>query len=167
MTTSITRSATFTISDARYVASKLGADLRNLNARYGCPSLADIDDYVEETAQYLRHGYLNTVDYGFKDSDRWVLRLRYTAVAGGHLSDATPGGLPSAVEVAGYPFYSYLKTNAAFDALTSVEQQEFQGTLPVKRTGAAEPTANAGSYGSSRQYSRNGNGLSRDVYRTY
>jgi hypothetical protein len=165
MTTSITRTSTFTITDARYVASKLGADLRNLNARYGEPRLSDIANYVEETAQYLKAGYLERVDFGFKDGDRWILRLRYTAVAGGQLRDEAPGGLPSASAVAGYPFYSYLSQNSAFFALTSTEQEDFKAALPVPRKGAPEPSANGGIHGHSSQYSRNGAGLTRDVYR--
>ncbi|MEV0545073.1 hypothetical protein [Nocardia salmonicida] len=164
MTTSITRSSSFTITDARYVASKLGANLRNLNARYGKPELSMIDDYIEETAQYLKAGYLDTVDFGFKDGDRWVLRMRYTAAAGGQLRDEPPGGLPSAVEVAGYSFCSYLKHNAAFSALPSDEQDAFEAGLPFQRSGAPEPTAAAGIHGNSSQYSRNGVGLSRDIY---
>ncbi|WP_039798002.1 HORMA-1 domain-containing protein [Nocardia araoensis] len=164
MTTSTTRSSSFTITDARYVASKLGANLRNLNARYGKPELSMIDQYIEETAQYLKAGYLDTVDFGFKDGDRWILRLRYTAAAGGQLRDEPPGGLPSAVDVAGYSFYSYLKQNEEFSALPSAERDTFKKKLPFQRSGAPEPSATAGSYGSSSQYSRNGVGLNRYIY---
>ena len=164
MTTSMTRSSTFTYTDAKYVASKLGADLLNLNARYGKPTREAIDAYVEETAQYLRHGYLTSVDFGFKDGDEWVLRLRYEAVAGGQLRDEAPGKLPSAGELAGYPFYSYLISNQAFGSMTHAQQGEFTATLPIQRTGAAEPAANGGSTSGFSQYARNGNGLGRNVY---
>jgi hypothetical protein len=163
MTTSLTRSATFSITDARYVASKLGADLRNLNARYGYPVLSRIPDYVEETAQYLKAGYLNTVDFGFKDGARWVLRLRYRAVSG-QLADAVPGALPSALEVAGYPFHSFLDQNSAYLAASQAERDAFEATLPFQRTAGVEPTALSGSYGHQAQYSRNGGGLNRDIY---
>lgn len=161
----MTRTSTFTITDARYVASKLGADLRNLNARYGKPALSMIEDYVEETAQYLKAGYLDTVDFGFKDGDRWILRLRYTAGSGGQLRDETPGGLPSAVDVADYGFYSYLKSNEVFSELAASEQDAFKERLSIQRTGAPEPFANMGTHGNGSEYSRNGAGLSRDVYR--
>ena len=39
MTATATRTATFTITDARYVGAKVGADLRLLNILYGRPSL--------------------------------------------------------------------------------------------------------------------------------
>lgn len=167
MTTSLTRSSTFSYTDAKYVASKLGADLLNLHTRYARPLRADIEDYVEETAQYLRHGYLTSVDFGFKDGDRWVLRLRYTAVAGGQLRDETPGGLPSAYDVAGHSFHSYLIRNDAYWNLSDAQRAEFNATLPIKRTAGAEPTAFAGNTGGSSQYSRNGAGLGRNVYTAF
>jgi hypothetical protein len=164
MTYSLTRTATFTITEARYIASKLGADLRNLNARYGWPRQQKIPDFVEETAQYLKAGYLDYVDFGFKNGEEWKLRLRYTAIAGGQLRDDVPGGLPSAYDVAPYQFHSFLRQNDAFDALTAEARAAFKATLPIDRTPGTEPTAHAGSYGSSAQYSRSGHGLDRSLY---
>lgn len=47
MTGTYARSASFTITDARYVGAKVGADLRLLHNYYGKPSLDDIEEYVE------------------------------------------------------------------------------------------------------------------------
>lgn len=166
MTTSMTRTSTYTMTDARQIASKMGADLRNLNIRTGYPRLGDIPDFVEEVAQYLRNGYLDNVSFGFKDGVSWILRLRYQALEGGYLSDGAPGGLPN-VDVRGYPFYSYLRQNSAYDRLTSAEKQWFKATLPVLRTPADEPTAFGGITSNNASYARNGIGLGRDVYRAY
>ena len=164
MTYSATRTASFTITDARHVASKIGADLRNLNAVYGKPSLTSIDDYVEEVALVLRDGYLKTVDFGFKSGDVWKLRLRYTATIGGSLRDDNPGRLPYDAPVAGVPFYSYLTYSSAFNALTYDKQTAYKATLPVQRTGANEPSLGGGTYGTAASYARNGHGVGRDVY---
>lgn len=164
MTNSLTRSASFTITDARYIASKVGADLRNLNSVYGAPNLNDIDDYVEEVAQLLKAGYLNTVDYGFKSGDVWRLRLRYTATIGGQLRDDTPGRLPYDAPVAGVPFYSYLHYSSAFSSLDDVRRKEFKESLPITRTGADEPGLGGGSYGTSATYARNGQGVGRQIW---
>jgi Bacterial HORMA domain family 1 len=164
MTYSLTLSASFTITDARHVASKVGADLRNLNSVYGAPALGSIDDFVEEVAQLLKAEYLNTVDYGFKSNDGWKLRLRYTATIGGQLRDDTPGRLPYDALVNGLPFYSYLRYNSAFQALDSAEQRVFEATLPVERSGAEEPGLGVGSYGTSASYARNGQGVGREVW---
>src|SRR3954463_15068972 len=104
MTSSMTRSAVdaFTLTHARYVGAKIGADLRLLANFYGKPALQDIDAYVEEAAVLLRDGYLDTVDFGFRlqNVNAWKLRLRYTATLGGHLVDDRPGGFPATVSVA-------------------------------------------------------------------
>jgi Bacterial HORMA domain family 1 len=167
MATSITASSTFTITDARYVASKMGADLRNLNARYNRPAADTIDDFVLEAAMCLKAGYLKSVDFGFKKGNEWILRLRYTAVAGGQLRDNAPGGLPAPADVTGFSFYSYLIWNDIFLALTTEERETFRATLPFLRGNADEPTTSSGRYGSNSEYSRHGTGLSRDVYSAF
>ncbi len=90
MTYALTRNATFSITDARHIASKVGADLRRLSAVYGQPPLSVLDLYIEEVALLLKAGYLRTIDFGFKSGEVWKLRLRYTATAGGNLRDDNP-----------------------------------------------------------------------------
>jgi hypothetical protein len=171
MTYALTRTAseTFTITQARYVGAKVGADLRMLANLYGKPALDDIDDYAEEVALLLRDGHLGTVDFGFKqpDGNAWRLRLRYTATAGGHLLDNRPGSFPSAAAVAGLPFYSFLTYSASFQRLTADERRRIKATLPVQRTDGVEPTANFGTFTSGHGYSRNGIGVDRSVYSAF
>src|SRR4051812_17930446 len=104
MTSTGTLTASFTLTEARYVAAKIGADLRMINGIYGRPALADIDDFVEEAAMLLRDGYLGTVSYGFRETSTnlWKFRLRYTATTGGHLLDSRPGNLPATLSIAIY-----------------------------------------------------------------
>jgi hypothetical protein len=164
MSYSTTSTATFTITDARHIASKVGADLRNLNSVYGKPPLSSIDDYVEEVALLLKRGYLRTVDFGFKSGGDWKFRLRYTATIGGSLRDDNPGRLPYDAPVDGVPFYSYLTYSSSYDALTYAQQVALIATLPVQRTGATEPGLGGGTYGTSTSYARNGQGVGREVF---
>ena len=171
MTATLTRSAsdTFTITQARYVGAKVGADLRLISNLYGKPDPGNIGDYVEEIALLLRDGYLGTVDFGFrqKDTNAWKLRLRYTATTGGQLLDNRPGSFPTTSAVAGLPFYSYLTYSTKFLLLAASKQEEIKQGLPFQRVGAAEPTAHSGTFTSGHGYSRNGAGVSRDVYLAY
>jgi hypothetical protein len=166
MTGTGTRTASFTITDARYVGAKIGANLRQLNALYGHPALPWIDMYVEEAALLLRDGYLGTVSFGFRDTsaNEWKLRLRYTATAGGHLMDSRPGSLPTNASIASCSFYSYLSYSSKFQDLTAAEQAAILADLPVKRVGAEEPAARYGSTASGHGYARNGVGVARDVF---
>lgn len=167
MTQSYVTSSTFTITDARYVAAKMGADLRGLYTRYNKPNADAIEDYIEEVAQCLKHGYLSTVDFGFKHDDQWRLRLRYTATVGGQLTDSSPGRLPAAVQLANCTFHSYMSWSASFLALPRADREAFAATLPIRRTPAPAPSLGAGRYSNAAEYSRNGAGLSRDVYSAF
>jgi Bacterial HORMA domain family 1 len=169
MTASATRTATFTITDARYVGAKIGADLLILNSLYGSPSLARIDDYAEEAALLLRDGYLGTVDYGFRDAatNSWKLRLRYTATTGGRLLDSHSGGLPIGSAVAGYSFCSFLIYSTAFRTLTAQRQEAVLSALPFRRSGGDEPVTGLGNSQSGHGYGRNGAGVTRDVFTAF
>ncbi len=164
MSGSFSTTATFTITDARYVGAKIGADLRLLHAYYGCPSVARIGEYAEEAALLLRDGHLRAVDYGFKTGDAWTLRLRYTATIGGLLADDRPGQLPSAAALAGSSFYSFLTYSPAFHALPADRRAAVEAALPITRGHADEPTARAGATTAGHGYGRNGAGVARDVY---
>lgn len=164
MTISSTRSSTFTITNAREIAASVGADLRNLYSKYGDPSPSRIERFTEELALYLKAGYLDFVQFGFRDGDRWVLKLQYTAVAGGYLRNDTPGGLPSAMAVVGYDFYSYLEQSAAFFDLSAADRAAFKATLPTDRTPGTAPSANRAAMTTGTQFSNNGRGVDRSVY---
>ena len=166
MTATGTRTVAFTITDARYVGAKIGADLRLLNALYGQPALPLIDDFVGEAALLLRDGYLRTVDYGFRDetADAWKLRLRYTATSGGYLLDSRPGSLPTTAAVTGYDFFSFLTYSAAYHALSAGQQATVRDRLPLSRVAGAEPATGSGRLTAGHGYGRNGVGVTRDLY---
>lgn len=167
MTSSLTRSASFTLTDARYVGAKIGADLRVLRAVYGKPGdLAMIDNYVEEVALLLNKGYLGTVDYGFRDTNAgvWKLRLRYRATIGGDLVDTNPGGVPRTKNVTGLSFHSYLSYSNVFNSLPWAEQSAFKQTLPISRTTAEETPLALGGNTPDRTYGHHGACVSRDVF---
>lgn len=165
MTGSLTRSASFTITDARYVGAKVATDLRLLHNLYGRPTLATIDDFAEEVALLLKDGYLHTVDYGFCDTtDAWKLRLRYRATTGGQLLDSRPGSYPRDLPLEDYTFCSYLTYSTTFHLLDTADRARFEATLPFQRGTADAPTAYSGTTTSGHGYGRNGTGVLRDVY---
>jgi hypothetical protein len=166
VTASITRTAAATITDARYVGAKVGADLRQLNSLYGRPDLCSIENFAEEIAILLNGGNLGTVDFGFYDPtlDAWRLRLRYRATIGGYLIDSRPGSLPRDADVGGLPFLSYLTYSAAFLSRTQADQDKIKKSLPVTRTPGSEPSASAGTSRSGGSYGRTGIGVDRDIY---
>src|ERR1039458_5230158 len=126
MTTTHTATTTFTIANARYITSKVAADLRQLNLFYKSPSAERIKQFAEEAAVLLNGGHLERVDYGFKRKSlvgdlRWVLLLRYT-VRNGVLEDDHAGRVPPGVDIDGATFASYLTYSSAFLGLSVADQ---------------------------------------------
>ena len=63
---SYTLTKTFTRTSARYIASKVVADLRLMRIYYGRPSNAKIVDYFSELTEFLVYRYVAQIEYGFQ-----------------------------------------------------------------------------------------------------
>ncbi|WP_280331289.1 hypothetical protein [Nocardia wallacei] len=75
MTTSYTTTTTETFSkaSARYIASKIATDLRQLQRYYDAPTDSEIDSYAEEATVLSQHSCIEKVLYGFQRSGSWIL----------------------------------------------------------------------------------------------
>lgn len=169
MSMSATRTVTFSATSARYLTSKIAADLRTMYFVYGFPTLQEVDEYADEAAQLLLQGYLGSVAYGLRRPTssggmEWVLQLRYTVNSSGMLTDDHPGGVPRNAPTAGVSFYSYLTYSAAFNALPDASRAEIKRALPVQRSSALETPLAGGSTSGSRAYSRDGVSLARETF---
>lgn len=160
-------STTFSITNARYVTSKVKTDLKLLQRLYGQPNDKDINDYGEEAAQLLSKGLLGVVTYGFRINGNWIPpTLRYVACNDGTLvGDERAGRVPAGLDVTGASFYSYLTYSSKWEGLSAAEQEAVKDALAIKRTGSPEPGASGGYWASDRSYSSNGSGVSRDTLR--
>jgi len=169
MTATFTTTKTFTITHARYVTSKVAADLRQLRLFYGQPADDRIDAFAEEAAILLRDGYLERVDYGFKQNsqhsgEQWVLLLRYT-VRNGELTDDHAGRVPPGVNLSGAWFASFLEYSTKFILLSHAEQARVKADLPIVRSSGDEAGFVVGTWTGDRTYSSNDQGLGRSVFR--
>jgi hypothetical protein len=168
MTYSTTTTNTFSLTSAKYVASKVAADLRYIRALYGKPDESDIERWIEELVLWIQSGYLGTVTYGFKRDDKWVVAARYAADrSGGLTQDDSTGRLAPGVDVSGCSFYNYLTHSDAWSRLTASQQAAFEATLPFQRTGADEPGVAGGFWQEDRAYSADGGGVRRSTIRRY
>ncbi len=169
MSSTFTTSRTFTITHARYVTSKVAADLRQVQLFYGRPDDEQIDAYAEEAALLLRDGYLERVDYGFRHQDlqrgaQWVLLLRYIA-RNGELDDDHSGRIPPGVDLSGTSFWSYLTYTAPFFALNDAERDRVKAALPIQRSAGREAGFVNGTWSGDRTYSSAGQGVARSVFK--
>ena len=166
MTTSYTRAetATFSLASARYVASKVATDLRQLQRHYGRPSDQEITDYATEAAVLAYRRYLEKVIYGFRRGNDWILTLEYTAVDGTLTADDRAGGVYRRADVSGAVFYSFLYRTAAWWQLTDRERDDINDTVPIRRVSGTDPGYVGGQRVVDRAYSAHGTGLQRSSY---
>jgi hypothetical protein len=165
MSSTFTRSETFTRSDARYVASKMAADLYRMQRLYGRPTDSEIENTILEVIELLWRGYLLDVHIGFKRNGTWVVAVRYEAHNGGLVADDNAGGVPAGVDVTGATHYNYLRYNNTFFALSPDERERIEASLPWRRTTGNLPGDGGGYWAIDRTYSRNGGGTARSTFR--
>ncbi len=159
---------TFTIVHARYLASKISADMHLFAAYYGSPSESHIRNLAEELAQLLKGGYVADYEFGFKKEDAWVVSCRYTIdESGGTTTDDRPGRVVSTVDVTGASFYTYLTKSWKWSQLDESEREDIEKSLPIQRTTADRPGDGNGYRVSDKTYSTNGTSAARSSFRPY
>ncbi len=160
-----TNSQTFTITHAKQLAAKVATDLKRIQRLYnGGPNDDWISQYEEEVSQLLKYGYLNTVTYGFKRNDKWIIpTIKYTAdelYAGN--TDDDPGRVPVGADITGAYFTSFLTYSSKWFELTYDEREKFKEGLPFKRGHGNEPAAD-GYFSSDKTYSSGGKSINRST----
>jgi hypothetical protein len=162
-------SESFTVTHARYLATKVATDLLRLQRFYGGPPTTTIDAYEGELVALLKGDYIETVTYGYHRDSRWVpgATLRYRARSGSNLSDDDPGQLRPGADVTNARFYSFLAYTDKWFALPGIQRQQIAEGLPFQRTEGSEPGVENGYWSTDRAYSAGGRGLARSVIRSY
>lgn len=170
----VTESATFTLTHAKYISSKVAADLKRLQRLYpGSLTDSEIASYETEITELLKNGYLQEVTYGYQrkigDNKVWIQpTLIYAAqdLAGSYWDDDDPGRIEAGADVSGAYFTSYLTYTSAWSRLTDAQQSTFKAALPFQRTGMPQPTIN-GYLTTDRSYSAGGRALNRSSVRSF
>lgn len=164
MTSTYTHSEaqTFTITNAKYLASKVETDLMRLHRYYfeshGSPSLADIRAYHDELVLLQMWNFLDKIEYGFHVNSGWVKALKYTARQGGVLTaNDDPGGIRFVSIPTSARFSSFLRYNNRWHSASS-EKKEFLRKTPISRTSGP---GYSGNWAQQRAYSSGGRGLLR------
>lgn len=166
MSSTTTQTATFNRSHARYVATKVAADLRRMQHLYKWPTDKVIENLIEEITEMLALDYVKTVEIGFERNGKRVVSLRYESRRDGSLvSDDNAGGLPRGVDISGCDRINYMTYTEQFNALTSAQKLAVKQTLPYVRTGAPAPQDGCGYWTQDRSYSSAGGGTVRRVFK--
>lgn len=165
MSYTYTNTATFTIIHARYLASKVAADMHLCAQYYGKPLEERIREYAEELAQYIKEGYLHEYEFGYKKDNRRIISWRYQIDENGALTtDDRAGKVVPYVDITGAVFFNFLTWNSRFSQLSLDQQSSFQARLPLQRINADPPSDGPGYWASDRKYFSGGRGLNRQTF---
>jgi hypothetical protein len=163
-----TETSSFTVTHARYIASKVATDLKRFQRFYGSPSDDLIDRYEAELAGLLKHDAVDHVVYGFQRNSLWTpASVRYRAIPGGSLAaDDDPGKIRPGVDIAGAHFTSFLSYSSTWFNLSQADRNSIESNLPIQRTTGAVPNLESGAWSDDLSYSAGGRGLGRSSVRT-
>jgi len=141
---SYTSNTTFTLTNAKYLASKIATDLKRIQRFYNSPTDEKITAYEEEITELLKEGYLDNVTYGFRRDGHWIKpSIKYTSseLSSGSIDD-DPGKIPSGADISNATFGSFLCKNEKWNNLSQAEKANFLKKLPIERTEASQPEGN-------------------------
>lgn len=161
-----TQTYTFTRTDAQYLASRIAADLRQVQILYGRgrPTDQEIQNYAVEAGMLLHFKLLDRVTYGFKRDGVWALSLEYSTNYLGNLQvDGPPGSVPAGANIAGTSWGSFLNRKVA-SHLTQPQVEAIDEAIPISRNSGEEPRYSGGQFADPLSYARHGVELQRKIY---
>lgn len=164
-----TASESFTLTYAKYLASKVTSDMWRCKQLYNRPTEDQINNYGTELALMLRDGYVEAYEFGFQKEDQRLLSWRYTVDSSGNLnaSDDRPGGVVAGVAVSDAAFFNQMTWSAAWFDLSQEERDRISTGLPIKRVTKDGPKDGLGYWVEDRSYTSNGVSLSRKTFRPF
>lgn len=167
MTFSMTRTVTetFTLANAKHLASKVTSDMLRCSQNYGEPTQIQINNYGTELAILLRDGYVKEYEFGFSRGNQRVLSWKYTVGATGQLTDDRPGRIVSGIDVSGATFFNFLTRSESWWQLSDAERTAYSRALPIARTVGSGPMDGAGYWERDLSYSSGGVAMPRSTFR--
>jgi hypothetical protein len=163
-----TETTSFTVTHARYIASKVATDLKRFQRFYGSPNDDWVDRYEGELSGLLKNDAVDTVVYGFQRNSLWTpASVRYRAIPGGTLmADDDPGKIRPGIDVGGATFTSFLSYSSSWWKLSQADRDNIRDGLPIKRGSGSAPNLETGAWSDDLSYSAGGRGLGRSSVRT-
>lgn len=163
-----TVSESWTLTNAKYLASKVTTDMWRCRQNYGRPSESAINDYGTELALRLRDGFVSKYEFGFEIDYERLLSWRYSVVNGDlTATDDRPGKIPSGVDISNAKLFNQLTTSMKWDSLTADEKEKWEAFYPFRRQKQSGPKDGPGYWQRDLQYSSSGVLLSRETFRPY
>lgn len=164
-----TTTNTYTVTQAKYIASKIKADLKRCQQIYGAPSDASIENYEEELVVLLKGKYVDSYEFGFKTGATRVVSWRYVARYGEleASNDDDPGKLYRKADISGAHFFNFLCSSNEWSKLSREEKEKVESSFRIRRSEGTEPTDGNGYWTEDKNYSAIGVSTTRKVYRSF
>ncbi len=163
-----TYTTAFTRTHAKYLASKVVADLYLCSLVYGRPASASIESYEEELVTLLAGRYVATYEFGFKRSGKRVLSWFYSVGTAGDLDgDIRSGGLVRGIDVSSALYFNFMTHTDAWFDLSVTDRKAIEDALPFQRSAGSEPGDGDGYWATERRYAAGGVLVERRVFRPW
>jgi len=165
-----TVSESFTLTQAKYLASKVTADMRRCQQLYGKPSDSEINDYGTELAILLRDGYVKSYEFGYvrASDDERILTWRYSVDSSGNLTNNDrPGRILAGVNITGATMRNRMIRSIAWDLLSEEKRDSIEKDLPIQRVGAPDYGSSLGIWQNDLAYSATGVAMVRQTFKLY
>jgi hypothetical protein len=163
-----TVSETWSLTYAKYLASKVTSDMWRCSQCYGLPAQDQINNYGTELALLLLDGYMAAYEFGFQKNNQRVISWRYTVDSSGSIAtDDRPGKVVSGANIAEASFFNQLTYSNAWYNLSQDERIWVENTLPIQRVTKDGPNDGHGYWQQDRTYSSNGVAMPRSTFRPY
>ncbi len=160
-----TTTDTFTLTNARYLASKVITDLQLCSYRYGNPYESSLNDYQEELTELLRGRYLKTYEFGYKKNGMRVVSWFYTVNPSGIISsNDRPGGIFRKADILGATYFNFITYSEKWKSLKYEDQQRIKDNLPIQRTNGESPQDGAGYWIEDKNYHSGGCSVGRKTF---
>jgi Bacterial HORMA domain family 1 len=168
MTLAYTFTKSFTQTHAKYLASKVVADLYQCSLLYDHPSRDSIQAYEEELTTLLADRYVESYEFGFKRDDKRILSWHYAVGSAGDLEgDSRSGGLARGVDIGNARYFNFLTQSEEWWRLSPSQRETIKASLPFRRTDGSAPGDGSGHWMTEHIYSAGGVMMSRRVFRPW
>lgn len=160
---------TFTRTHAKYLASKVVADLYQCARLYGRPSTDIVADYESELVEMLVGGYVDEYEFGFKKDGNRVVSWQYAVNSAGDLlgggTGDTAGGVYARAKVATATYFNFMSYSQKWFDLTPTQRDAVKASIPVSRSAGTLPADGNGYWTADKTYSNGGTSVARRTFR--
>jgi hypothetical protein len=168
-TSTITRTASITMTDVRHVLWRIESDLRVLRAQHGLITAQREQDVRDDLLLFIYRNYVDQIEFRFVDPTTNACRdgtVRYAISRAWSGDDDDSGGLRYR-DLSGTLFSVVVSYSTTWNELSENEKAAFRQSLKRPWGPAAEVSDRGGVWVTDKTYGSGGLGATRSVLRFY